>query len=194
MNREIITYTGKVFDFLAPKPEAICIEDIAHTLALTSRFGGHTRTFYSVAEHCVRASYLLVGDPLLNLMHDSAEAYIGDVISSQKDGLGWFDVNKHPPKIGWPLWYQHVEAEIMRNIGKALGIRALESWLASPRGVKAADLTMLATEIRDLMPPAEDGFYTEWTKGATPLPGRIIPWTWQKAETEFLHRYKGLRG
>ena len=48
----LATYTRKVFDLLNPKPEMVCIEDIAHSLAYQCRYTGHTRQFYSVAQHC----------------------------------------------------------------------------------------------------------------------------------------------
>lgn len=79
------TYTGKRFDPLNPDPTLIDIEDIAHALSNICRFGGHSSRFYSVAEHSV-----LVGEALWNLhhdadlalaglLHDAAEAYLGDV-------------------------------------------------------------------------------------------------------------------
>lgn len=51
MNRNgdwIQTYTGKKFYPLDPRPEDICIEDIAHALSNTCRYNGHSRTFYCV--------------------------------------------------------------------------------------------------------------------------------------------------
>ena len=188
-NREIMTFTGKMFDFFKPKPETICIEDIAHHLALINRYMGATKVPYSVAEHSVRCSLLPVGGPLLNLMHDAAEAYIGDAVSPQKEGLVW--VNRDI----YPLGYRHVEAEILRNIGKALGLPALASWLATPKEVKRADTIMLATEVRDLMPPQAFGvFYAfGWIpKEVEPLPANICPWDWQSAEENFLMRFKEL--
>lgn len=79
------TYTGKRFDPLNPDPSLIDIQDIAHALSNICRFGGHSSRFYSVAEHSV-----LVGEALWNLhhdadlalaglLHDAAEAYLGDV-------------------------------------------------------------------------------------------------------------------
>jgi len=188
-NREIMTFTGKMFDFFKPKPETICIEDIAHALALTNRYGGHTLEPYSVAEHSVRCSLLPVGEPLLNLMHDAAEAYINDIAKPQKAGLGWVNMDI------CPLMYQHVEAEILRNIGKVLGLPALASWLATPKGVKRADIIMMATEVRDLMPPQAFGIFRDlgWIpKDVEPLPANICPWDWQSAEENFLMRFKEL--
>src|SRR5690606_32948524 len=42
----IQTFTGKPFDLMAPDPAAVCLEDIAHALASTCRFSGHTRVPY----------------------------------------------------------------------------------------------------------------------------------------------------
>lgn len=58
-------------------------EDIAHALAMLCRYNGHTRIFYSVAEHSLLVAGLMaelkLGDPFEGLMHDAAEAYITDI-------------------------------------------------------------------------------------------------------------------
>jgi len=188
--RKMLTFSLKIFDFFKPKPEDICIEDIAHHLALINRYNGAIRVPYSVAEHCVRASYLTTGDPLVNLLHDSAEAYIGDIIAPHKYGLGWDFLSPFGA-----ISYGQVEAEILRQIGKALDVSELACWLTMPKETKAADITMYLTEVRDLMPPQGYKLFRElgWIPdGFEPLPDRIVPWAWQKAEREFLMRYKEL--
>ena len=82
----IETFTGKEFYFLDPTPDSIDIRDIAHSLAFTCRYTGHSRRFYSVAEHSVLVSYLAV-DPLAGLLHDASEAYITDIASPIKPHL-----------------------------------------------------------------------------------------------------------
>lgn len=52
----IQTMSGMEFNFRRPSPESIQIEDIAHALSQTCRFGGHTKTFYSVADHCINVA------------------------------------------------------------------------------------------------------------------------------------------
>lgn len=89
----IETYTGRFYDYDDPQPEQIAIEDIAHSLSQVSRFGGHTATFYSVAEHCVLVSRLLeTGSArryqLPGLLHDAHEAYLGDLPTPLKSALG----------------------------------------------------------------------------------------------------------
>jgi len=79
----IVTYTGKRIYPLDPDPDEICIEDIAHALSNKCRFGGHTRAFYSVAQHSIIVSNFC-GDPLNGLLHDAAEAYLADVASTIK--------------------------------------------------------------------------------------------------------------
>lgn len=82
------TYTGRAFYPHDPRPEEISIFDIAHGLAAQCRYNGHTRRFYSVAEHSVYVSRSV--DPRFAreaLLHDAAEAYVGDLIRPLKTGL-----------------------------------------------------------------------------------------------------------
>ena len=85
MSSAIQTFTGALVDPLAPDPALIEPEDIAHALAHHCRFGGHSRVFYSVAQHsCVVADAVEargagVDEVLSALLHDAAEAYLGDL-------------------------------------------------------------------------------------------------------------------
>jgi uncharacterized protein len=83
------TVSGKLIDLRNPSYEAIEIYDIANALAHICRFGGHSRNFYSVAQHsllvCALAPEELKKEAL---MHDAAEAYTGDVIKPLKNQLG----------------------------------------------------------------------------------------------------------
>ena len=46
----IRTFTGLYMNVFNPKPDMICIEDIAHALSQQPRFGGHLPRMYSVAQ------------------------------------------------------------------------------------------------------------------------------------------------
>lgn len=76
----IETFTNKYFPPFDAKPELICLEDIAHALSNQCRFSGHTKRFYSVAEHAWLCSYYApVHLAAEALMHDAAEAYLIDI-------------------------------------------------------------------------------------------------------------------
>ncbi|MEM9073796.1 MAG: phosphohydrolase [Myxococcota bacterium] len=83
------TRSGKRIDFLNPDPSQIVLEDIAFSLAYTNRFNGHVG-LYSVAEHsvlCAIEAQLRGHDKeiqRLALMHDAAEAYVGDIVRPLK--------------------------------------------------------------------------------------------------------------
>ncbi len=82
---EILTFTGKMFDPIAPDPALIDIRDIAHALSFLCRANGHFKTFHSVAQHCLecmqeaRARGLSSRLQLACLLHDGSEAYLSDV-------------------------------------------------------------------------------------------------------------------
>src|SRR5580704_9362466 len=79
-DRYLSTYTGKKFYPYDPRPEQICIEDIAHGLSMLCRFAGQCRFFFSVAEHSIAVAHLLPANlKLFGLLHDVSEAYLADL-------------------------------------------------------------------------------------------------------------------
>lgn len=177
----IQTYTGRRFDLFAPQVDQIAIEDIAHALAMTCRFNGHTLRFYSVAEHSLRVAEILPARyRLWGLLHDAHEAYCGDVVRPLKRRLriratdGTTDERCYPD-------FQHYELQL-----QALIAARFELVLPMPAEVGDADDILLATEARDLLlPPPEP-----WLVRARPLSPRIFQMTADQAEAQFLHRFK----
>ena len=165
------TFTGRQFWPLDPRPEEVDILDIAHALSQQCRFAGHTRVFYSVAEHCVRVS--LACDPkdaLAGLLHDAAEAYVVDVPRPLK---------RHLPD------YRAIEAVVHHAI-------ATRFWTPDvlPVSVQHADNVLLATEARDLMSRPTNA----WAPMPLPLDEWISPWSSALAKERFLARFADLGG
>lgn len=80
MGRTIRTFSGIYVDVFDPNPEMFKIEDIAHALSNLCRWGGHTRRFYSVAQHsCYCASIISSENAMAALLHDASEAYLVDL-------------------------------------------------------------------------------------------------------------------
>jgi hypothetical protein len=163
-NHEIETFTGRYVDLANPDPGTITLEDIAHGLANTCRFGGHARIFYSVAEHAVRVADKLKAAgwqdwALAGLHHDDAEAYLGDIPRPLKPLLG--DA------------YRAMTGKVDRAIWWAFGRRWHYKDLASPE-VKLADEWMLAVEASVLLPSRGEGWNwgkIEWAvRAAEPRP------------------------
>ena len=92
----ITTFSGLHFDPVEPDEGYIRIEDIAHALSLICRGNGHTRIFYSVAQHSIacakeaEARGLPRETVLGALLHDASEAYLSDVTRPVKKGLQYY--------------------------------------------------------------------------------------------------------
>lgn len=90
LNNTIKVAAGHYVDLVNPDPATIELKSIAAALSKICRFGGHSPVFYSVAEHCVRATMLAQKDGWSNhalkaiILHDAAEAYVGDMVKPLK--------------------------------------------------------------------------------------------------------------
>lgn len=174
----IQTYTGIKFYPLDPKPEEVVIEDIAHALSRICRYGGQPSMHYSVAEHSVLVSHLVLPRYALDgLMHDAAEAYVGDVLRPIKR-LPMFDA------------YVNAEANVFEAIAKKFGLHTDE---ATHDAVKEWDDRILVDEVKAVacnpqmyLEPGEY-MYTLKPTGAT-----IRGLDYVTAKAEFLNRFADL--
>lgn len=136
--RPLDTYSGKRFFPLDPRAVEISLDDIAHGLANTCRYSGQCQHYYSVATHSVYVSEELADEPpqvqLYGLLHDAAEAYVGDVPRPLKAELDGFE---------------HVEADIREAVWTHLRVRPPtdEEWAT----VMAADDRLLRFEADTLL-------------------------------------------
>lgn len=166
------TYTGRKFFPMDPKPNEVCIRDIAHSLSLQCRYAGHCRRFYSVAEHCVHIARWLVGidrsAALFGLLHDASEAFLIDVPRPVKPFLSG---------------YRDAEAKVMAAVCQRFGLP-----LEMPAAVHEADERIIADELVNLVPMSWHARHTDGL-GVT-----LQYWSPAEAEEEFLETFKALTG
>lgn len=192
----VATFTGRACNPLDLDPATVCIEDIAHALALKCRFTGHVNEFYSVAEHSCRCAAvgarndMCVADRLHLLLHDAAEYLLPDVARPIKASL-YVVLHQHglPPGSLIPITLH--ERQLLDRIYIGLGLGALRDGIDSP-DVTAIDNALLATEARDLMQGTTLVMW-KWPALRWMLPDRIEPWSWKYAEERFLAIYRSLR-
>src|ERR687896_2738166 len=165
------TVSGRWVNPFEPDPEQLDAGDIARALTNQCRFGGHCRAFYSVGQHSVLVSELVeqrggdVEDAFAALMHDAAEAYLGDM--------------PHPLKHRSPLGAafrdaeDHLEAAI-RSRFRIKGDRA---------EIKRADRALLATERRAF---SEEIWFWPELEGVEPLDLELEAWSTDEAAAAFL--------
>lgn len=143
---------GECYDFDAPNPEIITIEDVAYALAYTVRWRGQARSngrrvFYGVGQHVVFGTeeMLVAGHGKANalafLMHEPDEVVLPDMPGPVKNHISGY-----------------------RAVAKQQGSALLDRFgvtIPDADLIKAWDLRMMVTEKRDLMPGHEgDRFRT----------------------------------
>lgn len=167
----IATATGTPFNVIEPRAEDVDIKDIASALSKQCRYGGHTKRFYSVAEHCVHVAWFASSPRKLEaLLHDGSEGYLLDI--------------PRPIKKAMPE-YRVIEDRLMTVIGDRFGFR----WPVSAE-VTDLDNRILHDEVRQLMvqPPVP------WGIPGDPLGIELPCWGPDQAYAEFMeafHRYDG---
>lgn len=170
----VLTASGRRFDLLAPDASAVDAKDLAHALSQLCRFGGHTRVPYSVAEHSLFVSRLVPERmALAGLLHDAAEAYVGDCVGPLAHRLPEF---------------RAVEERIQRAIGRRFGVPFDD--FRSPE-LRHADAVALLTERESLLPPSTHP-WAEDLRGVSPLATPIYPMGHRHAKDRFLARLHDL--
>jgi uncharacterized protein len=166
----IQTRSGVAFYPLAPVVVDIHLDDIAHALGNLCRYGGHSRTFYSVAEHSVLLSYAVPEDlKRWALLHDASEAFLIDVPSPIKPFLSG---------------YKEIEARLMHAVAARFGL----TW-PEPDALRDYDRRIVSNERAALHGPAPQ----PWTDHGEPLPGiTITGWMPLQASARFLMRAREL--
>lgn len=171
------TRSGGQFFPRDPDPDAIDPKELATVLSRIPRFSGHTREFYSVAQHSMLAANVFPEAPvvirLAILLHDADEGYsgFGDLQAPIRNLSGS---------------YREIKVLIDRAVESRFGLpaRALDHPM-----VHEADMVALATEKRDLL---EETPFRWARKLPDPLPQTITPWPMQRAAKAFLSMFHNL--
>ena len=171
------TVSGKFFNPFEPDPEQLDIGDITRALANVCRFGGHCRSFYSVAQHSVIVSELVeqrggdVEDVFAALMHDASEAYLGDM--------------PHPIKHRSALGaaFKEAEAQLEQVIAERFRIKP------GVAEIKRLDRALLATERRAL---SGENWHWPELDGVEPLDLELVAWPPDEAARRFAARFAEL--
>lgn len=168
----VSTYCGNRFYPLRPEIDQVSIEDIAHGLAYQCRFNGQTREFYSVAQHSLMVASLVPPElRMAALLHDAAEAYLGDMVK--------------PIKVLLPE-FSALEERVSDIIAAFFGID-----FSDYAPIKQADLIALATEKRDLMPHSTESW--AYLAAISPRPETIITLSPGEAKHQFLQKFHRLK-
>jgi len=174
----IQTVSGRRVNPFEPDPDELDPDDIAQALANQCRFGGHSRVFYSVAQHSAIISDLVLergGSPeaaLAALLHDAAEAYLVDLPHPLK----------HRSELGPP--YRRAEALLEQAIRERFGLPA------DVPEIKPIDRALLAAERRAF---SQIAWHWPELDGAEPLDVDLEAWEPARAAEEFRTRFERLR-
>lgn len=167
----IMLASGEYFDYTDPAGSNFTIWDIAVALGKICRYGGHCNDFYSVAEHSVYVSQIVGPEwQLQALLHDATEAFMVDIPRPLKQLL---------PE------YSRMEDELAEVIYAKLGV----PYPFHP-SVKKADMIMLLTELRQIMPNPND--HWPCTDGLEPADIKIECLMPHQATSLFMQRYLDL--
>lgn len=173
MEPYIETYSGIRFYYDDIKPEMIKIYDIAHALSQICRFTGHTKEFYSVAQHSVLVcdAQTTLAEKRAGLLHDATETYVNDLPSPMKVCVNLGD-------------YKKLENQIHAVINEKYHVND-----GMTPNIKKADLAALFTEKRDVLNrPSDWG----WGKDIVMFKEKIIPLQPKEAKELFLTRFAEL--
>jgi hypothetical protein len=165
-----LTRSGVFYTPATLRPDQLVVTDIFHSLAMQCRYNGHTAHFYSVAQHSWLLS-LIVGDnrelQKVALLHDAAEAYIGDIVLPLKQDMP-----------GFRAWDDKLTQMIFERYGVDYSLM--------PDFTENFDRRISVDEMRVLMPA------TDFALKGEPLGVKIVEMTPRVAFNRCLDRFKSL--
>lgn len=178
----IQTYTGRRFYPLNPRPEDICLLDIARGLSQTCRYNRQTRYFFSTAQHSVLMAREIQKDHPNNwgavdlaLLHDAVDAYLPDVPTPIKPLLTELKAIE-----------LHLEEVIMERFHLPTKAQDPALWAL----VKEYDNRICLNEREVVMAPngvsTADWLHGKGTPDMKPLAIKVQPWCVREAFDEFL--------
>lgn len=179
------TATGRSVYFLAPQQRQFCVEDIAHSLSHLCRFTGHTRVFYSVAEHSLNTVRFMAFNGstplslLLGLLHDAAEAYIQDLSTPLKQAL-------------CSAAYSEIETHIQQALlTQLIGPHGFDAWMKRKTSISAADRKALKMEAGVLMVSGGRGWGA--LEGVETPERSLKQWSMAEARNLYIKTYNELK-
>jgi len=177
----ILLPSGGLWYAYDPRPEDVSGKDFPY-LARVPRWCGYTKVPMSVAEHCCRVALLLEdcgasrAVQLQGLVHDLHELY-------------------PPQDVAGPLLRAETTIGAALRELERLARVAVRAALRLPyifdSDVHKADLVLLATERRDLMPMAPNALFAGLP---APLPEHIAPWPSDVARDRWMSMFVALGG
>ena len=165
----IDTYCGGRIHLANPTVSNIRLLDIAHSLSNLCRYNGHCKKFFNVAEHSVLVAQEVLratGDRMLALcalMHDSPEAYLGDMTGPLKDMMIVFKI---------------LELRFEKVISERFGLEIP----FDHKAIKKADYEVFFTEADHLF----EHDYAVWSREGGRADVNIECWAPEKAKGRFL--------
>ena len=155
----------------------IAWDDIATHLAKQCRYNGAVPGYYSVAEHSVLVSQCVPKHlQFLALLHDAAEAYLGDLV--------------RPVKVQCPAYWQ-MEDRLMLTIYRAALVEPPS--FSDQMEIKAADDAVLNRELEWFF-PEQDFTNGQGDGGSVPAAQvNIVGLDWQDARQLFITRFNQVK-
>ena len=201
---EFMTVSGRRIDVLDVKPADVDIEDAAHHLAWTCRYGGAVKQWYNNAQHSVLVSQILsqwtdvmpaesyqrIWCPMGGQLHDVGETYTGDLTNPMKRALRFA-----AELYGMQSPFDVIEDRIQAAVEEAFGLP--DRSIRGPLGhnelydlLKKADLTALAVEDSILRPYTKTEFPESVQRESLCIHHGI--WERDEAKEKFLRRFHQL--
>jgi 5'-deoxynucleotidase YfbR-like HD superfamily hydrolase len=181
MRAILTTASGREIDLLEPDPARISLADIAHHLSQINRWNGASQRPISVAQHSLLVSRALERHgprlAMLGLLHDAHEAYMGDIATPVKNGLG---LNLSNPlaqyldetifaafQLGWPT---REEAQLIDIADRAAAASEWAKAMPGPCPAFFGEPLRLAWNFLSIE-QAREHFLQRFTRLAAQIPG-----------------------